>query len=339
MRPSDNAAMDDLFNPRPVYPPLGIRTTPAGDVYIVDQDPPRLAKLLRGDGPYSWKEEMLQPAGQFDDLGDAGLAGSCEVVMDGTTASGSPAITGLADTTGLVRGQPVSGTGVPAGAVILSVDSSSQVTLTANATASGTVSLTFGLHAAAYERNGATGIPAGTFVLLWRGYLNTANGESQEWIFDRCCDGDVPDPLTVNDLTVNLTFVVPPRPALPSNPRPGQYVTLESCQSYIYKNPPPGGGGGGGWQQHSMKGDPSSLAPHNLLSTQHGDTVAFSPPAKGDLVAGNEDGLWQALGVGADGEVLTADSTAPRGVSWQAGGGGGGGDEDAPRQNLMLMGG
>ena len=177
--------MDDIFNPRPVYPPLSVRDTPAGPVSIIEQDPPRLAKIVRGTGPYSWREQMLQPTGEYIDLGDAGLAGSCEVVMDGTTGSGSATVSGLADTTGLVRGQPVSGTGVPAGARILTVDSASQVTLTANATASGTASLTFAVFAAAYERNLVEGVGIGTFVLLWRGYLNTGNDESQEWIFDR----------------------------------------------------------------------------------------------------------------------------------------------------------
>lgn len=46
---------------------------------------------------------------------------------------------------------------------------------------------------------------------------------------------------------------------------------------------------------------------------------------KGDLLAATGPGAITRLGVGADGLVLTADSTAGTGVSWQPGGGGGGG--------------
>jgi hypothetical protein len=48
----------------------------------------------------------------------------------------------MASTTGLFAGMPVSGTGIPGGTTILSVNSSTQITLSANATASGTVTLT-----------------------------------------------------------------------------------------------------------------------------------------------------------------------------------------------------
>lgn len=46
--------------------------------------------------------------------------------------------------------------------------------------------------------------------------------------------------------------------------------------------------------------------------------------AKGDLYAGTADNATTRLPVGADGEVLTADSSDPTGMSWQAAGGGGG---------------
>lgn len=39
--------------------------------------------------------------------------------------------------------------------------------------------------------------------------------------------------------------------------------------------------------------------------------------AKGDLIAGSADDTPVRLAVGADGELLTADSSAPEGVSWQ----------------------
>jgi hypothetical protein len=62
---------------------------------------------------------------------------------NGTTTNGSAVITGLAKTVDLVVGQEVTGTGIGGGAVIASIDSDSQVTLSANSTADGTVSVTF----------------------------------------------------------------------------------------------------------------------------------------------------------------------------------------------------
>lgn len=57
-------------------------------------------------------------------------------VADAT--SGSAVLTNVTSTTGLVIGQAISGTGIAAGARILTIDSGTQVTMTANATASNT---------------------------------------------------------------------------------------------------------------------------------------------------------------------------------------------------------
>jgi hypothetical protein len=57
--------------------------------------------------------------------------------VTGTTTSGSPTVTGIPSTANLSAGDSVSGTGIPASTTILSVDSATQVTLDANATASG----------------------------------------------------------------------------------------------------------------------------------------------------------------------------------------------------------
>jgi len=62
----------------------------------------------------------------------------------GTTTSGSAIVTGLTDTSSLSTNYMVSGTGIPTDTFILSVDSSTQVTLSANATSSATSTLTFG---------------------------------------------------------------------------------------------------------------------------------------------------------------------------------------------------
>lgn len=65
-------------------------------------------------------------------------------VLDGITVDGSAVITGLSDTTGFDTTYMVTGTGINSDTYILSVDSATQVTLSQAATASGTVSLTFG---------------------------------------------------------------------------------------------------------------------------------------------------------------------------------------------------
>jgi hypothetical protein len=62
---------------------------------------------------------------------------------NGTTTNGAATITGLSTTVDLVVGMEVTGTGVGAGAVISSIDSATQVTLSANSSASATVSVTF----------------------------------------------------------------------------------------------------------------------------------------------------------------------------------------------------
>lgn len=61
---------------------------------------------------------------------------------NGTTTSGSAAVTGLSSTTDLYIGMPVEGTGIPAGTTIATITSASAITLSANATASGTVPIT-----------------------------------------------------------------------------------------------------------------------------------------------------------------------------------------------------
>lgn len=61
----------------------------------------------------------------------------------GVTISGSPIVTGLTDTSQFSVGMFVEGSGIPAATSILSVDSGSQIHLSANATLSGTAVLTF----------------------------------------------------------------------------------------------------------------------------------------------------------------------------------------------------
>lgn len=65
------------------------------------------------------------------------------IVRSGNTTSGSAVITGLSQTSDLVAGMALSGANIPGNTTIVSVDSASQVTVSANATATGTDSLTF----------------------------------------------------------------------------------------------------------------------------------------------------------------------------------------------------
>ena len=59
------------------------------------------------------------------------------IVFAGTLKSGSTSVTGINNTAALVAGQVVTGTGIPSGATILSVNGTTSITLSANATASG----------------------------------------------------------------------------------------------------------------------------------------------------------------------------------------------------------
>lgn len=64
-------------------------------------------------------------------------------VITGTLSSGSTTVTAMASTGGLAVGQPVSGTGIAAGTTIATIVSSSSITLSLAATASGANALTF----------------------------------------------------------------------------------------------------------------------------------------------------------------------------------------------------
>jgi microcystin-dependent protein len=81
------------------------------------------------------------------------LFAAITLTVNGTTANGNPAITGIASTAGMGKGMFVTGTGIPAGATITNVNSSTQITLSANATASGTVTLVVAPHGGVTSTN------------------------------------------------------------------------------------------------------------------------------------------------------------------------------------------
>lgn len=72
----------------------------------------------------------------------------------------------------------------------------------------------------------------------------------------------------------------------------------------------PGGELGGTWASPTVDGTHSGSA--------HADFIAKSlVDAKGDLIAATADNTVARVAVGSNGKVLTADSTASAGVSWQ----------------------
>lgn len=81
----------------------------------------------------SWKAEVMMGAHCF-------LATQSGVTV--TNTSGQATLTGIASTAGLAIGMAITGTGVPAGAIVKSVDSASQVTMSANSS-SAVTSATF----------------------------------------------------------------------------------------------------------------------------------------------------------------------------------------------------
>ena len=68
-----------------------------------------------------------------------------QVTTTGTLTSGSAVVTGIPSTAAIVGALGISGTGIPSGTYVYSIDSATQVTLSQNATANGSQSLTFTL--------------------------------------------------------------------------------------------------------------------------------------------------------------------------------------------------
>lgn len=63
------------------------------------------------------------------------------------------------------------------------------------------------------------------------------------------------------------------------------------------------------WDGSALTGSGSTTAPHNLLSTTHPDTLAVSPPTRGDVIVANSTPKWARLAIGAAGTVLRSDGT------------------------------
>lgn len=67
----------------------------------------------------------------------ASLFAAVTISQTGTRTNASPVVTGLSDTANMRAGMPVSGTGIPSSTTILTVDSGTQITLSQNASSSG----------------------------------------------------------------------------------------------------------------------------------------------------------------------------------------------------------
>lgn len=65
------------------------------------------------------------------------------ITQTGSATNGSAIITGLSDTSDMRVGAAAEGTGIPSSTTVLTIDSGTQITLSANATATGSPSLTF----------------------------------------------------------------------------------------------------------------------------------------------------------------------------------------------------
>jgi len=73
----------------------------------------------------------------------------------------------------------------------------------------------------------------------------------------------------------------------------------------------------------SVQTGPNPADP-TVLDVEIANTIGGLLDAKGDLAAGTGMDTYARLPVGADGQVLTADSSSESGLAWAAAGGGGG---------------
>lgn len=98
-----------------------------------------IVSTAQANGYWAWDGTTLYSAG---DLGPSWLTGQTDLTPTGTTTSGTATITAMSDTSNIAVGMTVTGTGVPSGTTVVSIDSATQITVSANSTASGTVTLT-----------------------------------------------------------------------------------------------------------------------------------------------------------------------------------------------------
>lgn len=136
-------------------PGIGANFAGAGDSTILTVEQQRWLLRLRylylvsrgscsqSNYNFNWLMKSSIALGLFDP--DTPVANP--VVLTGTTVTSSANITGLSTTEGLTVGLGINGAGIPDNSTISAITSSTSITMTTLATASGTVSLSFGLPA------------------------------------------------------------------------------------------------------------------------------------------------------------------------------------------------
>jgi hypothetical protein len=159
--------------------------------------------------------------------------------ITGTTTSGQPQVTGISNTSNLAVGDLVTGVGIPTAATVQSVDSSSQITLNVNATASGSTALDV--------------TPTALFTVNPPGCETAVSSASASGLTDTLTNSvGATMPATASTETINMTSafdpinctlgdagggspaVAPSAPAVVTNPS-DQYVTAPSTASFSSK--------------------------------------------------------------------------------------------------------
>lgn len=130
--------------------------------------------------PYTGNRICLYDSGAWARYEFSELSANLTEGQNGNTVTGSPVITSLSDTSQLIAGMEVTGVGIDAGAVIVSIDSATQVTLNSDALADGSgVAITFKIPA---NKNFdifavlSGGTPALRFGPLWADAVTRADG-------------------------------------------------------------------------------------------------------------------------------------------------------------------
>jgi hypothetical protein len=140
-------------------------------------------------------------------------------VSNSTTTNGSPTVSTTGSFSNVAPGMPVTGNGIPSGTSVLSVNSATSITLSANATASGASTLTF-----TQEYVGGS-ITGGTVVTITgTGFVNGANPPTVNFI---CVSGCTPGATyqaspTLVDVESDTTMTAV-SPNQLTSPSPGTY--------------------------------------------------------------------------------------------------------------------
>lgn len=119
----------------------------------------------------------------------------------GTTATSSNQVTSMSSTTGLTVGAQVTGTGIPAGTLVTGI-SGTTLTLSANATASGSVTLSFSSEGAA-RIEGLGGLNRKRYLRAVVTPTFTAGTSPATVMFAEIVQGGPPQQLPVNQTVSN----------------------------------------------------------------------------------------------------------------------------------------